>query len=66
MTAEQLLEEAEKLLDECDSAIESVPEQEIIFQGKACNAHDARAVVEFMTEMIREFVIAQNKPKIRT
>lgn len=64
MTAEQLLEEAQKLLDECDEAIEL--DQPIILQGQSVDAENARVAIEYMTEMIREFVVAQNKPKKRS
>lgn len=64
MTADQLLQEAEKLLDECEEADEL--DQPLIFQGNAVQADVARPVIEYMTELIREFVVAQNNPKKRT
>lgn len=64
MTAEQLLEEAQKLLDECDEAIETG--SQVIYQGRGVSADEVRPVIEYMTELIREFVIVQTKPKKRS
>lgn len=65
MTPEQqLLVDAESLLDEVDQAIEN--DSEINLQGKGCNASEVRPAVEYMVEMIREFVVAQTKPRKRS
>lgn len=65
MTPEQLLEAAESLLDEAKDAAEGAGY--LILQGASLYAEDARPVIEYMTEMIREFVVAQTKvPKKRS
>jgi hypothetical protein len=61
MTPEQLLEEFEKLLDECDEAIEG--DSEVNFQGRGLSASEVKPVLEYTTELVREFVVAQTKPK---